>query len=90
MTLTDVQFFSLIFGGWSVFLLLLVWVLLLQRKVKPGSLWPAMLLMGLATCPVTLARLGLSWMSLAVLAMPFIGIWINRLSVRQWARKGPA
>ncbi|CAN5484523.1 hypothetical protein BH11PSE9_BH11PSE9_09360 [soil metagenome] len=88
--MTDILFFSLIFGGWTVLLLLLAWVLVFQPKVKPGPLWPAMLTLGLTTIPVSFFRLGGSWMALAISAMPFVGLWINRIAVSQWANKDPA
>ena len=87
--MTDIQFFSLIFGGWAVLLLLLMWVLVLQRKVKPGPLWPAMLTLGMTTIPVSFFQLGWSWMALAISAMPFVGLWINRIAASQWAKKDP-
>ena len=81
--MTNAQFFALILGGWIVLLLLLVWVLVLQRKTRPTSLRAPMLVIGLITSLAMLSRTGSLWMTLVVAAMPLLGVWIGQAAMRQ-------
>ena len=81
--MTNAQFFALILGGWIVLLLLLVWVLVLQRKTRPTSLRAPMLIIGLITSLAMLSRTGSLWMTLIVVAMPLLGVWIGQVAMRR-------
>ena len=87
--MTTTQFLYLVFGGWVVLLLLLVWVLLLQRKAKPDGLWVAMLVIGLVTTGAVFENTHSLLPTLAVATMPLIGIWIGRLAARRTASAAP-
>jgi hypothetical protein len=77
--MTDMQFFSLTFGGWVVILFVLLWTVVVRREARLGSLTPAMVILGMTTCIPMFTRFGMSWMSLA---MPFVGIAIGYLGAR--------
>lgn len=81
--MTTTQFLFMVFGGWIVLLLLLVWVLLLQGKAKPNGLWVPMLVIGLVTTSAVFQNTHSLLLTLAIATMPFIGIWIGRLATRK-------
>ncbi len=81
--MTTTQFLYMVFGGWIVLLLLLVWVLLLQGRAKPDGLWVPMLVIALPTTSAVFENTHSLWLTLAIGTMPLIGIWIGHLAARQ-------